>query len=340
VAFPIASSTAPLSRTAAAALLARETLGKSVASSSSSHSNTKPSTTSMPLDSHQNTLYYYHFQTFPSEFGSSSPPNLLRRGVDKAVQAWNGMGLAPEGNWKRRIYVYGERLMDRIDFEETSLKHLHPPSNWKQSREEQQPQPPTGKQDDSSTSSRSTPQNPASQISLVYPSNFPSPLSNFRDTINGRTPLHRKGFWTWLIIAPFTAPFAIVPIIPNLPFFFCAWRSWSHHRAWKSADYLQHLLESGDIRAEPNNEFAELYPNGSADLLVSEQKTSESNQRESNPGSASTEKTEQGSGKVLLSSSGATEVVKRLKLQDSALAEITKALEQASARLAKARSGI
>jgi len=256
----------------------------------------------------------------------------LRKGVDKAVQAWNGMGLAPEGNWKRKIYVYGERLMDKIDFEETSLKHLHPPSKRVRSREQK---PEADKQEGQSMSSASNNQiDTAPQISLVYPSNFPSPLLNFRETINERTPLHRKGFWTWLIIAPFTAPFAIVPIIPNLPFFFCAWRSWSHHRAWKSADYLQHLLGSGSIRPESNDEFAELYPSGSADL-VSEKKSGDNSSLGSDP----TEKSGRGHGSLLLSSSGATEVVKRLRLQDSALGEITKALEQASTRLEKARAG-
>jgi len=250
--------------------------------------------------------------------------------VDKAVQAWNGMGLAPEGNWKRRIYTFGERLMDRIDFEETSLKHLHPPSGWKEALEQQ------GKvvEGEEASSVSSSSEDSVQRISLVYPSNFPDPLSNLRETIAARTPLHRKGFWTWLIIAPFTAPFAIVPVIPNLPFFFAAWRSWSHHRAWKSADYLQYLIENGHIRPEASEEFAELYPSGSPDLALAEKNTSNDN-----PGGSSTDKATRGDGNILLSSTGATELVKRLRLQDGARGEITKALEQTSARLQKSKAG-
>ena len=111
------------------------------------------------------------------------------------------------------------------------------------------------------------------QIPLVYPSfahpgatpsTRPHPsLTQLQALLANRKPLHRKGFYTWMIIAPFTAPFMVVrkypsvctsfptscgcsllqtghclthdsllfaAIIPNIPFFFCVWRSWSHYR--------------------------------------------------------------------------------------------------------------
>jgi len=308
LAFPLASSSYPLSRTAAAISLRQ--------SISATSSNSKASNVSNPI------LYYYLFQTYPSESELKRPPNPFRQVVDKSVGAWNKMGLASEGNWKRKLYVYGERLMDQIDFEETSLKILHPPSKASRSR---------GRESKESEGT-SNPLPPADPISLVYPSNFPDPLANFRETIVQRTPLHRSGFWRWMIIAPFTAPFALVPIIPNLPFFFCAWRSWSHHRAWKSADYLQDLLESGAIRSEPNDIFSEFYPGGSADLVrVVNKKQSEGTNHES-------EEAEEAQG-MLLSLKRGSELVKSLGLQDRVLSEITKALEQAAARLEKAKRG-
>ena len=42
---------------------------------------------------------------------------------------------------------------------------------------------------------------------------------------------------------------------------------------------------------------------------------------------------------LLLSSSGVSELVQRLKLQDRAFGEVSKALEQAAARLEKAKTG-
>ena len=87
------------------------------------------------------------------------------------------------------------------------------------------------------------------QIPLLYPSSATradDALAHLRQYTEHRTPTHRRGFLTWLIIAPITAPFMIIrmsslrskkqllmhetAVIPNLPFFFCVWRSWSHYR--------------------------------------------------------------------------------------------------------------
>jgi len=351
VAFPLASSSVPLSRTAL----------RSAANTGTSESSVKA----------RQTLYYYHFQIYPSEASTAAPPNLLRRTVNKAIGAWSGMGRAPEGNWKRTIYTYGERLMDRIDFEESSLKVLHPPSNFSRSRAPSTTQSTlikTSEQKSSSGTEQSTGQTSILEttIPLVYPSNFPSPLPDFMETIHQRTPLHRKGFWTWLIISPFTTPFAIVPVVPNLPFFFCAWRSWSHYRAWTTSDYLQYLLENGTVRPEPNDGLAEIYSERSSSSMltpgsasgttnsmrVEEKKVKVSDDSDSSaqgvrrdqPQGQEHEHEQKGDGDgeklggLLLHSSKVGEVVRRLGLQDRAMGEITKALEQAGARLEKAKS--
>lgn len=70
-------------------------------------------------------------------------------------------------------------------------------------------------------------------------------------------------------------------IIPNIPFFFCAWRSWSHYRglhrshllsryrwyelnhnfpiAYRSSQYLSSLIDQGLVRPEPSQELDEVY---------------------------------------------------------------------------------
>ncbi|KAF8895599.1 mitochondrial K+-H+ exchange-related-domain-containing protein [Infundibulicybe gibba] len=153
--------------------------------------------------------------------------------TNKAGETWTGFGKA-EGGWKLRVYKAGEGLVDRMDFEELALKGIDP----------------------SLGPSIRHPTTPNSQpviekhhkISLIHPPSIaPSSaiLENLRATAAARTPKHRKGFWFWFILAPFTTPFMIIPIIPNLPFFFCAWRSWSHYRAWKASQYIQTLLAAG-----------------------------------------------------------------------------------------------
>ena len=70
----------------------------------------------------------------------------------------------------------------------------------------------------------------------------------------------------------------LLAIIPNLPFFFCAWRSWSHYRgiyflrspnilvsytnfviAYRSSQYLQSLLDHDIIVPEASEPLDEVY---------------------------------------------------------------------------------
>ncbi|KAI0366672.1 hypothetical protein BV20DRAFT_971607, partial [Pilatotrama ljubarskyi] len=68
-------------------------------------------------------LTYYHFITPPQNTNKSS---WSKWAIAKASDLWAGMGKAPEGTWKRKAFLYGERLVDRLDFEELALKSLDP----------------------------------------------------------------------------------------------------------------------------------------------------------------------------------------------------------------------
>jgi len=98
--------------------------------------------------------------------------------------------------------------------------------------------------------------NKTSTPSFLSPSEV---LSELRGYTEHRILKHRKGFYFWMLIAPLTVPFIIIPIIPNLPFFFCAWRSWSHYRAYRSSQYLQSLLDHDIIVPETSEPLDELY---------------------------------------------------------------------------------
>ncbi|KIJ54413.1 hypothetical protein M422DRAFT_154133, partial [Sphaerobolus stellatus SS14] len=176
-------------------------------------------------------LTYYHFHTPPPN--PEDKKTLLKKAIDKVENLWAGFGKAPERNWKRRVFVYGARLIDRIDFEELSLKSLDPSFG-----------PRIGQlwtEDPEKDASLVT-------IPLYYPPSVysgdggMSPLAHMTLLLDKRTPHHKKGFYKWLLISPLTAPFALIPIIPNLPFFYCAWRAWSHYQAWKASEYMQGLI--------------------------------------------------------------------------------------------------
>lgn len=73
-------------------------------------------------------------------------------------------------------------------------------------------------------------------------------LSELRAYTDFRITRHRRGFYFWMVVIPFTAPLKLIressicaldrvltirtalAIIPNLPFFFSAWRAWSHYK--------------------------------------------------------------------------------------------------------------
>ncbi|KZV97369.1 hypothetical protein EXIGLDRAFT_379144 [Exidia glandulosa HHB12029] len=172
----------------------------------------------LPLSRRLKLTYYHVMQPPPAE--TTDGPNLLKRGVTKAVQLWDKMGDKPEGNWQRRIYVYGQKLMDRLEYEELALKVVDP--------------------------SRAAPDGAL----LLHPTTQPGaklePAAEWAAYLQERMPRHRRGAITWAAISPLTAPFMIVPIIPNLPFFFCVWRAWSH---WQG---LSRVLSSSSSCLPPS----------------------------------------------------------------------------------------
>lgn len=117
-------------------------------------------------------------------------PTIVARAINKAASTWEGFGKAAEGNWKKRIHNAGEKLMDRIEFEEWALKSVV--------REAIANKP----------------------ISCLYPPSVTSEkeLREFlTQFVEIRQPYHRRYAIYSAIWVPICAPFAIVPVIPNFP---------------------------------------------------------------------------------------------------------------------------
>lgn len=164
---------------------------------------------------------------------------------NKAAETWASFGRA-KGGWQLKTYQFGERQVDKMDFEELALKSIDPSLG------------PSIRHPNST----SDPFDSDVHIPLHYPPSAVSGedvVAELRQYVEHRIPVHKKGAMTWGIIAPFTAPFMIIPIIPNLPFFFCAWRSWSHYKAYKSSLYLQSLLDKNAIIPKPSETLDAIY---------------------------------------------------------------------------------
>ncbi|KAF9452920.1 hypothetical protein P691DRAFT_755954 [Macrolepiota fuliginosa MF-IS2] len=268
-------------------------------------------------------LTYYQFQITSSQHPPSENATekkgaksrwLPEEGIvkflqGKAAATWTGFGKTEQGSWKLKVYQMGESLVDRMDFEELALKGLDPslgPSLSHPSPEVEKP----------------------SRIPLIYPSSLSSDsesLLHLKKLVEHRMPRHRRGFYAWMIIAPFTAPFMIVPVIPNLPFFFCVWRSWSHYRAYRATQYLQDLLANGVIVPEGSEALDAIFKDFSPPSTPSEEESSNTVSKDAR------------GHELLLRKEAVPTIVSLFGLKKSADADLYRAIEQARLRIENGR---
>ncbi|KAF5389181.1 hypothetical protein D9757_003410 [Collybiopsis confluens] len=247
--------------------------------------------------------FQLHIKSADLDNKQSTKGGWIQRAQTKASSTWASFGKAPEGNWKLRLFRAGERIIDRLDYEELALKGVNP-------------------------SLGPTIRNPEVQgkgpeeakkiiISLLYPPSIQSgdvSLGELRELVQTRESKHRKGFWMWMIIAPFTAPFMIIPVIPNIPFFFCAWRSWSHYLSYRASQYLSNLIKHGQIVSTPSTELDAIYKQYSVKTLTASPTQSDS------------------SSKMLLTREAVPAVLSTFLLDDSSASDMYRAIEQARVR--------
>ncbi|KAL0960987.1 hypothetical protein HGRIS_005983 [Hohenbuehelia grisea] len=126
---------------------------------------------------------------------------VVKWATNKAAQAWTGFGKAKEGSWKLRVYTAGERLVDRLEFEELALKAIDPSLG------------PSITHPDFSGKDSTKAKTADVVIPLYYPPSIHSGSAardHLRAMVVHRTPKHRKGFYMWMFLSPLTAPFMII----------------------------------------------------------------------------------------------------------------------------------
>jgi hypothetical protein len=129
-------------------------------------------------------------------------------------------------------------MMDKIPFEEWALKSIDPPSISSQIRppgiRSQGEVSSTAGQENFKPVSRSVtnffarllvdhPPHPLAKITLLYPGSLCMErelMSGLQRSMAENEPYHRKWMKLNIFLSPLTLPCAIVPLIPNLPFFY------------------------------------------------------------------------------------------------------------------------
>lgn len=127
-----------------------------------------------------------------------------------------------------------------------------------------------------------------------------------------------------------------IAIIPNLPFFFCAWRSWHHFKgtvltsytdttectddalAYKASSYLEDLIKYGLIKPEANSDMDRIYAEFASSTLIKSKSLHTSEER-------------------VLNREAIPKIVALFGLPSSAEKDLLRALDQTKLRLSQGR---
>lgn len=169
-------------------------------------------------------------------------PSVQDRIVKKATDTWLSWETAKSG-WKKKVVDLGNKAISTIDYREHSLKSIPSEKAY----------------------ARAFPDGAATQVIQVsHPVALPKEFvtSEIKALAQEGIPRHRQKLIYSFIIMPFTAPFMLVPVVPNLPFFYVAYRAWSHYRAMQGASHLNLLLEQERLTLSPVSTLDNIYTKG------------------------------------------------------------------------------
>ncbi|KAH8804790.1 mitochondrial K+-H+ exchange-related-domain-containing protein [Xylogone sp. PMI_703] len=171
---------------------------------------------------------------------------LVDKATARAANLWASWE-KKESGWQRTVVDYGNKALQRIPYEEWGLKSI-PPLSARRRREE------LGGKD---------------KVTVSFPSGLipEEELTEVLRTLaTERQGLHRKTMIWCFVGMPITAPIAIIPVIPNLPFFYLVFRAWSHWRALAGSKHLEFLLDKNLVAPEPSVILNEIYARGKPDF--------------------------------------------------------------------------
>ncbi|KAI3711933.1 hypothetical protein L1987_70482 [Smallanthus sonchifolius] len=146
--------------------------------------------------------------------------------ANKMNKAWTGLEKAPPGSFKNKIHSLGLRLLSRVKPSEIFLKSI--------------PKQLTG-------------------VEVVFQSSLNARLvrRRLRHIALRGTVVHKNYFYGSVTLLPVTSAFAVLPL-PNIPFFWILFRTYSHWRALKGSEKLLELVsDSSKNQNDHGNEAAE-----------------------------------------------------------------------------------
>ncbi|KAI1345038.1 mitochondrial K+-H+ exchange-related-domain-containing protein [Xylariaceae sp. FL0016] len=189
----------------------------------------------LPISTRRTLLYCQKLQKLPQE-----KQTWLDWGTVKAVKLWSDWEQKDSG-WQKKVVDYGNKALRKIPYEEWGLKSVPPLSTRR--REEEI----LGKE----------------KHHLYFPESIIPPTKAtdlLRRLSTERESLHKSRLIWCFVGMPISAPFALVPVIPNLPFFYLVYRAWSHWRALAGGRHLQWLVQNKFLTLSSSPVLNTIYP--------------------------------------------------------------------------------
>ncbi|OQN97864.1 hypothetical protein B0A48_16175 [Cryoendolithus antarcticus] len=178
----------------------------------------------------------------PSLLAPGQKPPLQERAITRATESWASWETKTSG-WQKWVTTSGNSLFRRIPFEEWGLKTV-PPLTAKRRKEVEEGNV---------------------KMEVLFPGGFVKEaevMGTLGRIAKERQGWHRRKLWWSVGLMPVVAPFALVPVIPNLPFFYLLFRAYSHYRAEAGGRLLQVLLEMNLVTPRASRRLDLAYTSG------------------------------------------------------------------------------
>ncbi|KAJ6780850.1 hypothetical protein PWT90_00537 [Aphanocladium album] len=190
----------------------------------------------VPVSTRRSLIYAQRLSITTKDQSSAS---LLDRGVAFAARTWSGWEKKEKG-WQRKVVDYGNYAFRRIPFQEWGLKSV-PPLSARRRAEELKGD---------------------GKVEIVFPESvIPGDKveSVAQKLATERQALHRRQMMWCFVGMPITLPFALVPVVPNLPFFYLVYRAFSNWRAIAGGKHIQWLIENKLLIPSPSKALDLVY---------------------------------------------------------------------------------
>lgn len=201
---------------------------------------------SIPITTHRSYIYCNHKQSLLDASQLQTIPWIVKaenKVIGLASTAW-GKLRSSERTVNKKIVLGVRKLLNTIPYDENSLRSF--PSKTAMIREINGEHLEHVRHVTAELEAKNVPVDQLKPIPVYHP-RFQDPqailaqMHQFRDTLAQH---HRKYAVMCAIGVPLSLPFALVPVVPNVPGFYLAYRLYCHVKALMGVRNLSYLLES------------------------------------------------------------------------------------------------